>query len=179
MPAPYAGPRAPVPLSSADVSLKEYLERLIDERDKRLMSVIDERDRQYADARRANETAVQAALVAQEKATSTALAGQEKATAAAFASSEKAIDKADAAYESRFESVNEFRSQLGDQQRTFMPRAEVELLINAMNGRMQAIEKSITEAGGQKSGAVNLWVILLGVLSAASIIVAIASRFIP
>jgi len=178
MPTP-TSPRAPVSFSSADVSLKEYVEKLIEERDKRLLSVIDERDRQYADARRANETAVQAALVAQEKATSTALAAQEKATAAAFSSSEKAIDKADAAYESRFESVNEFRAQLGDQQRTFMPRAEVELLINAMNGRMGAIEKSVTETSSQKSGAISLWAIIVGVLGAAGIILTIAARFIP
>jgi small-conductance mechanosensitive channel len=171
--------RQPVPLSSADVSLKEYVEKLIDERDKRLLSVIDERDRQYADARRANETAVQAALVAQEKATSTALAAQEKATAAAFSSSEKAIDKADAAYESRFESVNEFRAQLGDQQRTFMPRAEVELLMTSINGRMIAIEKALTESTAQKSGAISLWAIIVGVLGAAGIILTIAARFIP
>jgi len=37
---------------------------------------------------------------------------------------ELAVNKAEAATEKRFESVNEFRAQLGDQSRTFMPRIE-------------------------------------------------------
>jgi hypothetical protein len=48
---------------------------------------------------------------------------------AALAASEKAIIKSEASSEKRFEAVNEFRQQLSDQTRAYMPREVAEALI--------------------------------------------------
>jgi hypothetical protein len=50
-----------------------------------------------------------------------------EALTAALAAQQKAVDKAEIATAARFESVNEFRGQLGDQARTLLPRAEYEV----------------------------------------------------
>jgi hypothetical protein len=70
------------------------------------------------------------------------LAALARAQDAALASASAAVVKAEQASERRFESVNEFRAQLGDVIRTFMPRAEVEARADANAAR-------ITELGRQ------------------------------
>ncbi len=54
---------------------------------------------------------------------------QERAVEAALFSARTATEKADSASERRFESVNEFRATLKDQQSTFITRGEVYALI--------------------------------------------------
>ncbi len=81
----------------------------------RLAERIANNDRRYDERWRADQQAVKEALAAAEKAVS-----------AALSAAEKAVEKAELATAARFESVNEFRAQLGDQARTLMPRAEFE-----------------------------------------------------
>lgn len=57
---------------------------------------------------------------------------QKEAVAAALNAAEKAVLKAEGAAEKRFDATNEFRQQLGDQAREFMPRREAEQLIEAV-----------------------------------------------
>lgn len=70
--------------------------------------------------------ALVAQIVAQKEAIGAALTAAKEALTAAQASSEKAILKAEEANEKRFASVNEFRSTLSDQQKTFATKAECE-----------------------------------------------------
>ena len=59
------------------------------------------------------------------------------------------MTKAEIATEKRFESMNEFRQQLSDQARTFMPRAESESQHTALNDKLIAMENSfITRING-------------------------------
>jgi hypothetical protein len=74
-----------------------------------------------------------------------ALAAAKEAVAAAFESSKEAIAKAEAAAERRFESVNEFRGQLKDQQATFLPRSEAESRFNQHRDLIDAQAKQIAE----------------------------------
>jgi hypothetical protein len=67
-----------------------------------------------------------------------ALDATEKAIGKAEVATQKAIDKESAANADRFAAVNEFRSQLNDQARTFLPRAEG-------GQRMETIEKDIDQ----------------------------------
>jgi aspartyl-tRNA synthetase len=90
-------------------------------------SLIEEYDRRYA-----------ARFVASEQAVKDAFAAQEKAINAALAAQQAAVNKADVATEKRFDGVNEFRAQLGDQQRTYMPRAEVEVIARAITEAVTA-----------------------------------------
>jgi len=98
------------------VSLRQYLEK-----------IIEERDRQYDTRFKAGETAVSAALAAQEK-----------QTAAAFQAGEKAVLKAENAQKDYNDRSNEFRGQLDDQAKTLMPRAEVSTIMKALEEKLEA-----------------------------------------
>lgn len=111
-----------------DVSMREFLER-----------IFDERDRQYDLRFRAGELAVTTALAAQEKAVTTALTAQKESIVSAFLSSEKAIVKAEVAQSNHNLLSNEYRSQLTEQARNFMPRTEVLSMAAAMNEKIDAM----------------------------------------
>ncbi|HEV8189464.1 MAG TPA: hypothetical protein VGP83_17045 [Pyrinomonadaceae bacterium] len=66
------------------------------------------------------------------------LAALKENTAIAFTASERAIEKAALAAEKRFESVNEFRKSLTDQTATFMPRPQIEALVQNVNDKIDA-----------------------------------------
>jgi len=70
-----------------------------------------------------------------------------------FRTVERATVKQDAAIERRFESVNEFRSTLEDQTKTFMPRAEIEARIQQNYERYNDLANRITRAEGRSAGS--------------------------
>jgi len=63
------------------------------------------------------------------------------AVAAALAAAEKAVSKAEDAATRRFESVNEFRQTLTDQTSTFVPKSEVNIMVEALH---EKIERAVT-----------------------------------
>jgi Flp pilus assembly protein TadB len=93
---------------------------------------------------------------------------QEKAVAAALSAAKEAVTKAEAAAEKRFDSVNEFRSTLKDQQLTLAPRAEVDVRIKSIESKIADLDERVTRLTGRGEGASWLW----GVLSAAAGLVA-------
>jgi hypothetical protein len=78
----------------------------------------------------------EAQITAQKNALDAALVASTGALNAALNASEKAISKADIANEKRFESINEFRGQMADQQRTLVTQTEV-------NFRFIAVDKAL------------------------------------
>jgi len=70
----------------------------------------------------------------------------------ALAAAEKAVVKAEAASEKRFEGVNEFRSALADQQRTLIPRAEVEVIIKTIDIRLENLTARLDKSEGKGMG---------------------------
>jgi len=88
---------------------------------------------------------------------------QEKSVASALAAAKEAVTKAENAAEKRFESVNEFRNTLSDQQRTLMPRPEAELLIKGLSDRLTKLETVNTETQGQGQGKEALWGWIVGI----------------
>ena len=74
-----------------------------------------------------------------------------EATKSALAAADRAVTKAESATEKRFEGVNEFRNTLSDQQRTFIPRQEVDLTFKNIASRIddanRDIDKIRTEQG--------------------------------
>jgi len=103
--------------SSLKITIREFVER-----------IIEERDRLYDTRFRASEIAVNAALAAQEKAVS-----------AAFLASEKAIIKAEEAQKDYNVRSNEFRGQLDDQAKTLMPRFEAVSTFTAQADKLEAM----------------------------------------
>ena len=64
-------------------------------------------------------------MVEREKANAQRFDAQEKAVAAALAAAKEAVLKAEVSNDKRFESVNEFRNTLKDQQGTYVTRTEL------------------------------------------------------
>jgi uncharacterized protein YceH (UPF0502 family) len=81
---------------------------------------------------------------------------------AALMAAEKAVAKAETAADKRFESVNEFRETLSDQQRTFIPRTEAEMRMAALESRLATLDSRITERRGQVIGADRMWGYIVG-----------------
>ena len=82
----------------------------------------------------------------------------------ALSAADRAVNKAEAASEKRFDSINEFRGTLADQQRTLMPRAESDRAFAAVAEKMAALEKLIDAVAiqhsqiiAEKRGAVGGW----------------------
>jgi hypothetical protein len=126
---------------------REFLERVIDERDriyaeryKAIEKLIDERDKQYEARFKAADTAVDSRFKASDIAVSAALAAQEKAVAAAFVASKEAIGKAETAQKEYNERSNEFRGQLDDQAKTLMPRPETLSMFRAIEDKLASVQ---------------------------------------
>lgn len=99
-------------------------------------------------------------IIAQKEAISAALIAAKDALTAALSSAEKAIAKAEESTEKRFQSVNEFRAQLGDQQKTFVVKSEVDYRFEAVAVKLdevavwrRTVDASLT-AASSKSGTI-------------------------
>jgi hypothetical protein len=99
-----------------------------------------------------------------------------EATKSALASADRAVTKAESATEKRFEGVNEFRNTLSDQQRTFVPRAEVTIKFDSLDDRLKRIEDKILSIEGSKSGLSQGWGWAVGVVGLVAAVVAILSK---
>ena len=97
-----------------------------------------------------------------ERANNQRFDAQEKAVAAALAAAKEAVIKAELAAEKRFESVNEFRNTLKDQQQTLLPRTEADVRLKNIESRINSIEISQSTAAGKQEGINWLWSILVG-----------------
>jgi hypothetical protein len=73
---------------------------------------------------------------------------------------EKSIIRSDVVLNDRFASVNEFRSALSDQTRTFISRTEYSL----MSDRIDKIEARINTSEGKSSGINAGWGYLVGAI---------------
>lgn len=95
-----------------------------------------------------------------------------------FQGLQRAIDKAETAVGDKFESVNEFRAQLGDQSRTFLPRLEydrahtdlverVDQMRTGFADHLSVLDKLVGENTARKGGIDATWaavIVALGVL---------------
>lgn len=96
---------------------------------------------------------------------------QEKAVAAALAAAKEAVAKAESAAEKRFDSVNEFRASLKDQQTTLIPRLEVDVRLKAMDAKITDNEARIVQIVSRAEGSAQLWqgiTVVLGICIAAT-----------
>jgi SMC interacting uncharacterized protein involved in chromosome segregation len=151
-----------------------------------LLALTTANDSRYSERFESSQTALQAALTAQQTAMQTAFTAQKLSVDAALAAADRAVNKAEIASEKRFESVNEFRETLRDQQTTFIPRGESAALFKAADEKLTAIQsnydnrlealrlsfeksnenilkeiaglrESRSESGGKMAGANALW----------------------
>lgn len=103
----------------------DYLLAVMNEKHEHVLTLLHGNDRRYEQRFEASQKALDAAFMAQKEAVTAALAAQDRA-----------VTKAELATEKRFESVNEFRGTLDSQQRTLIPRSEVDVLIRGVEEKI-------------------------------------------
>jgi anion-transporting ArsA/GET3 family ATPase len=86
---------------------------------------------------------------------------------AAMAAAKEATQKAEAASEKRFDSVNEFRNAMKDQQATFADKEQTAF-------RLNAIDRKLAETGGRSQG---ISMVAIVITQAILILVGIAALF--
>jgi hypothetical protein len=102
-------------------------------------------------------------------------ADSQKAIEAALSAAKEAVTKAEHASEKRFEGVNEFRSTLADQQRTLMPRTEVEVLFQGLTERVKKLEVATSNSSSEQAGTKAGYVWAIGVVAVIGVILAVVS----
>jgi hypothetical protein len=108
----------------------DYLLGVGNEKDAHLRTLIQANDRRYEER-----------FGASQKALELGLAGTKSEISVALAASKEAVLKAENATEKRFESVNEFRATLDNQQRTLIPRSEVAVMIQGVEEKIANLTK--------------------------------------
>ena len=84
-----------------------------------------------------------------------------------------AVSKAETAHEKRFDSINEFRAQLRDQQVTFMPRPEAEKSIQANAEKIDSLQARMDRNEGRGNGLNQGWAYLVGAVGLAATVIII------
>jgi hypothetical protein len=82
---------------------------------------------------------------------------QEKAVSAALAAAKEATAKAEGAAEKRFDSVNEFRATLKDQQAMLIPRAEVDAKLHSIEEKIAVNAVQVAQLNSKAEGVAQLW----------------------
>lgn len=100
----------------------------------------------------AEKTYLEAAIASLKEAFGQQITHQKEMTAQALASADKAVQKAEVAAEKRFESVNEFRATLSDQQRELATKTECDLRFKAVEDRVNTVVEDIKETKGYHVG---------------------------
>lgn len=128
-----------------------------------------------------NDKRYEERFLASQKALEIGLAGTMREISVALAASKEAVLKAENATEKRFESVNEFRGTLDNQQRTLIPRSEVDVLIRSVTEKIGSLEKIVDAMSVERKGIVAGWgyaVGVVGFLLAIGSLILIGIRFV-
>jgi hypothetical protein len=112
----------------------DHMLALISEKDAHIRTLIDGNDKRYEER-----------FLASQKALELGLAGTKTEIGAALVSADRAVQKAEVATEKRFESVNEFRGTLDNQQRTLIPRSEVDVIRSGLEEKIAQLTKTLDE----------------------------------
>lgn len=131
-------------MTSEDGSIRTQIQSLRDLQEQRWT---DHRERHSF-----SDGAMKERAEAAQTAIATALLAQEKAVNAALTAAKEAVLKAEVAAEKRFESVNEFRATLADQQRSLMPRNEAEIKFNAIEGSIKLLTERYEKTANVGAG---------------------------
>ena len=119
----------------------DYLLAVMNEKHEHLLTLISANDRRYEQRFAASQQAMDVGFAAAKTAVDAALAAQREAIQTALAAQDRAVNKAELATEKRFESVNEFRGTLDNQQRTLISRSEVQVMREGLEDKILNVQK--------------------------------------
>jgi len=134
-------------------SHRDGVSRLLDSKLQTVNTLIEGNDRRYEQRFEGQKAAIDAAFAAQKEAIN-----------AALAAADRAVAKAEAASEKRFEGVNEFRNTLSDQQRTLIPRSEVDVLVRGLNEKITQLTKQFDAMQAERAGLKGGWGYAVGLV---------------
>jgi tetrahydromethanopterin S-methyltransferase subunit G len=121
-----------------------------------------------------------ALLREQEKRFEQRLSDMQIALAAALAAVEKATVKSELAVESRLTGMNEFRSQMADQQATLVRKSEVDYRFDALEKKVDTAIAQLQTSKGREAGLGLAWgivvVVVTLILSAVGVVLAVMTR---
>jgi len=112
---------------------------------------------------------------AQAKALEAAFQTAKEAVQAALSAADRAVSKAELAADKRFESVNEFRKTLDDQQRTLMPRSEVQVTVQRLEEKLLSLQKTVDSNQDERRGIKGGWGYAVGVVGLIATLLVIAT----
>lgn len=148
--------------------MKEFLFRLMDERDMRYQQRMDGVEGRLLEAQTRIEN--QQLLFVTK--------GTMEAALSAF---DKAVAKSEISYDKRFEAVNEFRAQLADQQINLVRKTEVDIQFKNMHDKLEFLLSKEQVSQGKETGISTTWGTIAGVLafmiSATGLIIALVAMF--
>jgi len=101
-------------------------------------------------------------------------AAQDAAVKAALEAADRAVEKSELASDKRFESVNEFRRTLADQEHTFMPRSEYEQAHKGLEEKLSALEIRMNSVEERSTVMKEGWGYLVGITGLVIAIVSVA-----
>jgi hypothetical protein len=131
----------------------DYLTAVINEKHAHIITKMEGNDKRYEER-----------FGASQKALELGLSGQKSEISAALAAADRAVLKAEMATEKRFESVNEFRGTLDNQQRTLIPRSEVDVMIKALTEKIAVNTKTLDTLIAERQGLRGGWGYAVGVV---------------
>jgi len=149
------------PSSLRDLTVRQALTNEMTVRE--LFAILNEREKASNQRFDGQEKAVANALSALEKSTANALAALDKNNAVALTAAKEAVTKAEVAAEKRFDSVNEFRGQLKDQQNTLASKAEVDTRFRFIEDKINSIEARLNRTTGGFDAANWIWLALMAI----------------
>jgi hypothetical protein len=129
-----------------------------------LLSVVSEKHAHVLTLVAGNDKRYEERFSASQKALELGLAGLIREIQAALAAADRAVLKAEMATEKRFESVNEFRGTLDNQQRTLIPRSEVDVLMRGVNEKISQLTKQLDAMQSERIGVRGGWGYAVGVI---------------
>lgn len=146
----------------------ESLEKLVAASDNAIRQLIDQQSRYNEAQLRSLRERLDAASASSKEMLDTARSSRSAELAVQFSalkdsitktegSNKLAVDKAEASNEKRFESVNEFRAQLKDQQALLMPRAESDVKSKLVADSLTALTQRLDQISGRGQGIDAFW----------------------
>lgn len=120
----------------------DHIHSLISSSDRHFTEMLGALDRRFEERVTGNDRRYEERFNASQTALAVGLAGTKSEINAALVAADRAVTKAELATEKRFESVNEFRGTLDNQQRTLIPRSEVSEIVKGLDQKIEQLTKN-------------------------------------
>jgi hypothetical protein len=156
----------------------DYLLAVVNEKDEHIRTLIAGNDKRYEQRFDASQKALEVGFAAAKAAVDASFSAQKEAIGAALAAADRAVSKAELATEKRFESVNEFRATLDNQQRTLIPRSEVAVIEKGLQEKITQLTKTLDGILAERLGIKGGYGYAVGAVGFVLLVASFVMRFV-